>query len=906
VAVLCGGFLELAQTIDLSVAVNRTVKYKGKVDMIGQLLAKRYQIIRVLAAGAFGQTYVARDTHIPGNPTCVVKHLKPASNSPKLLATARQLFKREAETLVKLGNHDQIPQLFAYFEEDDEFYLVQEYIEGHTLSAELPPGQRLPESQVIQLLQEILNILDFVHCQGVIHRDIKPDNIIRRELDNRLVLIDFGAIKQVQSQHLTPEGQVQTAIASTRIGTPGYTPTEQDRGKSRPSSDIYALGMVGIQALTGIYPHHLQEDEETGEVIWQHQAQVSSELAAILTKMVRYHFKDRYQSAEEALLALEQLTSSSAISTPTATVVRATPPSVHELLLRWVEGGKIVARAIHEKQRSKNPGTVRIGSDATLCDIVLSEPTVSGLHAEIFFHPLEKRFYLRSLQQSNPPVVDGQPLTNGERVLLQGSCVELGQIELKVLAIDIQPLTPAREDQSTRTLGQQVNTLLQPSIPTVQQPRRQAVKPKISTSSFSHQTLPRVQSHTAYSASSSGNGLLLLVRLGVAALVTVGVGYAYLQNRLGFLGLKYTSTAKSNSTSESNTTNSSTAKSGSKTNSDKISKAIAKPESTVNLLRTDTAIAKPESTASSAKAGTATTKPESTASLAKTDTSSIKFDPTPSLDGTDTSSVKFDPTPSLDGTDPLSVTSDSTVKSGRTGTSRTQSRSMTQSGRTGTSRTKPDSTKANFDNGLTLLENARRKAKRGDVPGAIALAEDIPFESSLYQQAQYEITQWQRQQQQKLARQEAENQARKLLADATQTARRGESGDIETAIKLAEEALTQAPPGSAVFKEAKNAIAKWQKEAAAQSEQQTKPLSNEVTVKPEQPTQGLFFFQEATAQLQQQTRPLSYACYCQPTTANAQTPVAYTESGMDWTGLGCTIDEAPTARIMGAWNCNKL
>jgi serine/threonine protein kinase len=884
------------------VAVNKTVEYKGKVDMIGQLLAKRYQIIRVLAAGAFGQTYVARDTHIPGNPTCVVKHLKPASNSPKLLATARQLFKREAETLVKLGSHDQIPQLFAYFEEDDEFYLVQEYIEGHTLSAELPPGQRLSEHQVIQLLQEILSILDFVHCQGVIHRDIKPDNIIRRELDNRLVLIDFGAIKQVQSQHLTPEGQVQTSIASTRIGTPGYTPTEQDRGKSRPSSDIYALGMVGIQALTGIYPHHFQEDEETGEVIWQHQAQVSSELAAILTKMVRYHFKDRYQSAEETLQALEKLTSSSATSTFPATIFHTTTPSpsVHELLLRWVEGGKIMARAIHEKQRSKNPGTVRIGSDATLCDIVLSEPTVSGLHAEIFFNPLEKRFYLRSLQQSNPPVVDGQPLTSGERVLLQGSRVQLGQIELKVLTISLKSFTPARGNPSTQALGQQVNTLLQPSMPTVQQPRRQTVKPNTRASSSPNQTLPRVKTHTTYSVSSSGNGLFLLLKLGVAALVSVGVGYAYLQGRLSFLGLKNTSTAKSNSTSKSSPTKSST------TNSDKISTAIAKPESTVNLLRTDIAIAQPESTVSSAKAGTATTKSESTPNSAKTDTSIVKFDPTPNVDGTDPSIPNSDSTTQSDRTDSSIPNSDSTAQSGRIAISRSQSRSMSQSGRAGTSQTQPDSTKPNFDSGLTLLENARRIAKRGDFPGAIALAEDIPFESSLYQQAQYEITQWQRHQQQKLARQEAENQARKLLADATQTARRGESGDIEMAIKLAEEALAQAPPGSAVFKEAKNAIAKWQKEAAAQPEQQTKSLSNEVTVNPEQHTKALFFFQEATAQMQQQTAPLSYACYCQPTTPDAQTPVAYTESGMDWTGLGCTIDEAPTARIIGAWSCNKL
>jgi serine/threonine-protein kinase len=277
------------------------------VDMIGQLLARRYQILRVLGAGAFGQTYVAQDTHIPGNPTCVVKHLKPATKSPQLLETARKLFQREAETLVKLGKHEQIPQLLAYFEEDQEFYLVQEFIEGHTLTHELLPGQRWSETQVIPLLLEILEILEFVHSHGVIHRDIKPDNIMRRTCDQKLVLIDFGAIKQVQIQPLNQPGQEPSVATSIRIGTPGYTPTEQDWGKPRPNSDLYALGIVAIQALTGFYPHQFPEDDETGELFWQRQAEVSSGVATILTKMVRYHFKDRYQSATEALQSLQQL-----------------------------------------------------------------------------------------------------------------------------------------------------------------------------------------------------------------------------------------------------------------------------------------------------------------------------------------------------------------------------------------------------------------------------------------------------------------------------------------------------------------------------------------------------------------------------------------------------------------------
>ncbi|MEH2111857.1 protein kinase domain-containing protein [Nostoc sp.] len=271
--------------------------------MIGKLLDHRYQVIRVLAMGGFGQTYIAEDTRRPGNPICVVKHLKPGTD-PRVFDTAKRLFNSEAETLERLGNHDQIPRLLAYFDENQEFYLVQEYIEGHTLAEELIPGKRWNESQVIQLLQEVLEILEFVHRQGVIHRDIKPDNIIRRASDNKLVLVDFGAVKQLRTQMVAVGGQ---ASATVVIGTPGYMPTEQGQGKPRPNSDIYSLGVIAIQALTGLQPTELQEDPETGEIIWRHSVTVNHRLAAVLSKMVRYHFKDRYQSATEALQACKEV-----------------------------------------------------------------------------------------------------------------------------------------------------------------------------------------------------------------------------------------------------------------------------------------------------------------------------------------------------------------------------------------------------------------------------------------------------------------------------------------------------------------------------------------------------------------------------------------------------------------------
>ncbi len=267
------------------------------------LLGGRYKISQTLGAGGFGRTYLAQDTQRPGNPTCVVKKLMPARQDTRFLQVARRLFNSEAEILESLGKHHQIPELLAYFEDDQEFYLIQQYIEGHTLSEELPPVQNVQnESFVIEMLKQVLEVLEFVHQHRVIHRDIKPTNIIRCAQDNRLVLIDFGAVKLMQ-----PSSSEQTELATVAIGTRGYAPPEQFAGHPRLCSDIYALGMIAIQAITGIPPQELHPDIETGNVMWRQTVQVSEELAAILDKMVCYHFSDRYQSATEVLQDLKRM-----------------------------------------------------------------------------------------------------------------------------------------------------------------------------------------------------------------------------------------------------------------------------------------------------------------------------------------------------------------------------------------------------------------------------------------------------------------------------------------------------------------------------------------------------------------------------------------------------------------------
>lgn len=272
--------------------------------MLGTILVGRYQIISHLGGGGFGETFVACDTQLPGSPQCVVKKLKPQANDPDTLQTARRLFDTEAQVLYKLGIHDRIPQLLAYFEEKQEFYLVQEFIEGHDLSQEIIPGKPLNQDQVICLLEEILEILDFVHQQQVIHRDINPRNIIRRKPDDKLVLIDFGAVKQITTQVIIPSGKTKFTVA---IGTPGYTPSEQAQGNPKFTSDIYALGILGIEALTGLSPEQLEKDAETGEIIWHNQTSVSQDLAKVLNKMVCYDFRERYPSAKLALQSLKDL-----------------------------------------------------------------------------------------------------------------------------------------------------------------------------------------------------------------------------------------------------------------------------------------------------------------------------------------------------------------------------------------------------------------------------------------------------------------------------------------------------------------------------------------------------------------------------------------------------------------------
>lgn len=267
------------------------------------LLRDRYRIIQALGQGGFGATFLATNESLPGKPSCVIKQLRPNATAPHVMEMARELFAREATTLGRIGNHPQIPSLLDYFEEDAIFYLIQEYVSGLTLQQEIKASGPRSENQVKAFLSEILIILDHVHGNQVIHRDIKPANMIRRNQDQKLVLIDFGAVKNQDAQQNSASDQ--TALTSYAIGTPGFAPPEQMAMRPVPASDIYALGVTCIYLLTGKSPKDLDYDPATGELLWQKYVAVSDHFQAVLTKMLEISVKQRYRTAMDVFHALD-------------------------------------------------------------------------------------------------------------------------------------------------------------------------------------------------------------------------------------------------------------------------------------------------------------------------------------------------------------------------------------------------------------------------------------------------------------------------------------------------------------------------------------------------------------------------------------------------------------------------
>ncbi|MBW4631203.1 MAG: serine/threonine protein kinase [Iphinoe sp. HA4291-MV1] len=274
------------------------------------LLRGHYRVIKVLSdEGGFGRTYLAEDVD-KLNERCVVKQLAPKVQGTWALKKAIESFQQEAQRLQELGKNSQIPTLLAYFEEDNYLYLVQEFIDGQTLLKELRQRGTYHETEIREVLLNLLPILKFIHERGVIHRDIKPQNIMRRtsvvssvsrEKTNRakeeIVLIDFGASKQLSATVRAKPG--------TTIGTRGYSPLEQlQDGEAHPASDLFSLGATCFHLMSGVSPALLwTENGYSWVASWQQYLKrpISADLAEVFDKLLKKDIHERYQSVDEVI-----------------------------------------------------------------------------------------------------------------------------------------------------------------------------------------------------------------------------------------------------------------------------------------------------------------------------------------------------------------------------------------------------------------------------------------------------------------------------------------------------------------------------------------------------------------------------------------------------------------------------
>ncbi|OAB61063.1 hypothetical protein AY599_23270 [Leptolyngbya valderiana BDU 20041] len=268
--------------------------------MVSQLLNNRYLALETLGTGGFGQTYLAEDTHLPSRRRCVIKQLQQVTQTPDRYADVCTRFEREAAVLEELGEeHPQIPRLYAYFSEAGRFYLVQEWIDGDTLLQQVQQRGLWNEGAVVRLLRQILPVLDFIHSRHIVHRDVKPENIVVRRKDDLPVLIDFGAVKEAVN---APELPTKSSVV---IGTPGFMSSEQAAGRPTYASDLYSLALTAIYLLSGTLPQDIAVDRRTGELRWREVVpNLRGNLATTLERAVRFHPRDRFSSASEMLAAL--------------------------------------------------------------------------------------------------------------------------------------------------------------------------------------------------------------------------------------------------------------------------------------------------------------------------------------------------------------------------------------------------------------------------------------------------------------------------------------------------------------------------------------------------------------------------------------------------------------------------
>jgi eukaryotic-like serine/threonine-protein kinase len=273
-------------------------------SIVGKIVSERYRILKELSHEDFSTVYLAEDISSPGNSKCKIERLQPQYNSEILGSQSwrniQRLFVDQGNTLKKLSQHPQIPQLLACFEKDREFYLVREFVDGDSLE-QILDEHLIDESEAIVWLQEILTILDFVHQAGVIHLNIKPSSLLQKR-DGKIFLTNFGAIKN----SVLFDYDEQTLLPQQAIIHEYFTPVEQQQGKANFTSDLYALGRTIIYALTGKFSSAIESQPLTSNDAEHDTTNISPKLAEILNKMTCDRTSERYQSAAEILAELDR------------------------------------------------------------------------------------------------------------------------------------------------------------------------------------------------------------------------------------------------------------------------------------------------------------------------------------------------------------------------------------------------------------------------------------------------------------------------------------------------------------------------------------------------------------------------------------------------------------------------
>jgi WD40 repeat protein len=255
------------------------------------LLKSRYRILQQLSRGTGNRTFLAIDQHRPSQPYCIIQQFS---------ATARGDIESSIDLIETACEHPQLPDFFASFTDEGYLYLVQDCIEGQNLAEELELAGQFDDRQIRSLLEEILPVLQWLHDRQLIHGDLKPENLIRRDVDGKLVLVDLGSVKPTTGKRRT--------LSGTPTGSAEYAAPEQLQGRAIPSSDLYSLGAICIRLLTDVTPFHLF-DPQTNTWTWRShlQTRVSPGLGRIIDRLLQPSLRHRYRSAAEVLADLHSI-----------------------------------------------------------------------------------------------------------------------------------------------------------------------------------------------------------------------------------------------------------------------------------------------------------------------------------------------------------------------------------------------------------------------------------------------------------------------------------------------------------------------------------------------------------------------------------------------------------------------